>query len=180
MKILQPVSIVATSGWVNCVQSAEVNIFPPVRPRALGCRTILLQCPNTTLLEDLPPKRLNPTNISLFDLLPRDVLATIKNWIIGLKYHDKYKNFLSRIKGWYYNFLYTLPYYYWSPYHKFTPLKFYRNTRYKWALRLTMKSPCVIGTTCDICRTNKHKFVIQLIPQILWQYHIRVDQQRLV
>ena len=89
MKNWQPGYTVTTNEWVNCVQPAEVHHFPPVRPCASGCCIIILQYHNATLLADPPPKILKPTNGSLFDLIPLDVLATIDNWLIGLKYHDK-------------------------------------------------------------------------------------------
>ena len=79
---------------VNSVQPTEVKIFPPVRPRAPGLRTILFKCHNTTFLADYPPKRLNPENGSLFYMVSPDALADIDNWLIGLEYHVKFKHIL--------------------------------------------------------------------------------------
>ena len=94
IKNCQPASTITTSGWVNFVQLSEVNIFPPVCPCAPFRRTILSHCQTNTLLEYHPLERLHPVNISLFDILPLDVLADINSWLIGIKCHDKYKNAL--------------------------------------------------------------------------------------
>ena len=116
MKNWQPASSITSSGWGNFVQPAEVNIFPPVCPRALGIHIILLQFHATPFLEDHPPKILNPKNGSLFNILLPYVLVSINNWIIGLEYHNRYKNLLSQIKSQRNPVLYTLPYESWSPY----------------------------------------------------------------
>ena len=85
MKNWQPTSTITTIGWENYKQPAEINHLPPVRSRVPGLHIIICQNHTTTLLEYFPPPKINPTNGSLFDVLPTHVLAAINNWIIGLE-----------------------------------------------------------------------------------------------
>ena len=87
-----------TTEWGNCKQPNEIDYWPLLHPFTPGHRTILSQFQNTTLLENITPKRLYPANIILFDPLPPNVIAAIENWLIGLEYHNNFKHFLSRFK----------------------------------------------------------------------------------
>ena len=99
--------------WISKLCTTHWSkLIPPVSSRTPGRCKILLQCHNTTLLYYRPPKILNPANGSLFDLLPPDSLIDIYNWLIGLKYHDKFKHVLSQIKYRGNTILRTLPYEY--------------------------------------------------------------------
>ena len=94
MKFWQPNST-KTIEWGNCKQHNEIDYWPLLRHCAPGRHRLILQCQNTTLPENFTPKIIKPANISSFDLLHMDVLAAIENWIIDLKYHDRFKYVLS-------------------------------------------------------------------------------------
>ena len=81
----KPDSTIKNSKWENFVQPSEVDHWSNVHPRALVHRTIIPHCHNATLLAEFPPKIHNPTNRSLFVLLPSDSLVTINNWLLGLE-----------------------------------------------------------------------------------------------
>ena len=67
MKSWQP-DTTKTSGWGNYKQPGEIDYGPMLCPFAPVRRTIILQ-----RLKEL----LNPTNTSLFDMLPLYILAAI-------------------------------------------------------------------------------------------------------
>ena len=107
----------------NFKKTDEVDHWTPLCPCAPVHHTILSQCHTTTLLDNFPPKIIKPTNISLFDLLTTDVLASIDNCCVGLEYHDNFKHVLLRFKYKVNPIIHTIPYKYWTPYNNLAPFK---------------------------------------------------------
>ena len=61
------------------------------------------------------PKKLNPTEASLFDILPTVILTDIEIWVYGLNHCDKLKAVVSRITLIYNTILFTITHELWTP-----------------------------------------------------------------
>ena len=98
-----------TSRWRHCDIPDEIYYGPLLRPSASRC----------TLITKRPTKILNPTNASLFGLIPLDILAAIYIWIAVIEYHNKFKHVLSRLESTSIPVLHKILTKYWTPYHNF-------------------------------------------------------------
>ena len=89
--------------------SADQNKFPRElfpSPLKTHLRTSTLHC---------YPKRLKPTEASLFDLFPTVILTDIEIWVSGLEHRDKFKAVVSRLNYMYNPILFVIPPEPWTP-----------------------------------------------------------------
>ena len=100
-----PHNFAKNTGWGR----ADKNKFPrelfPL-PLNTHLRTSTLHC---------YPKRLKPTEASLFDLFPTVILTDIEIWVSGLEHRDKFKAVVSRLNSMFNPILFVIPPELWTP-----------------------------------------------------------------
>ena len=84
-----------------------------------------------------------------------DIHTAIDTWIIGLKYNDKNKTIVSRLKNPGGPVLHTLAFKYWKPYYNFGTLSFYGTTRNEWSDRHSKKSSCGISNKLHFIKKHE-------------------------
>ena len=89
-------------------------------------------------------KRLKPTEIYLFYLLPQDILKEIDFFTSGIEHHDKLKAVITKINPFCNPILFVIPQELSAPYHKFSVYIIWYNERsYTWAHRCVPTNMCL-------------------------------------
>ena len=60
-------------------------------------------------------KQLKPTEASLFDILPTEILTDIDIWVSGLKHHDKLKAVVTKMNSLSNPILFVITHEIWAP-----------------------------------------------------------------
>ena len=139
---------------------------------------VLLSQTVAHLLCNVLKKIINPSNISLFKLLPPHILSDIDTWICGLKCHNKFKPVQSWFKNMKNTVLNTISTKCSTLYHNFDPFIIYSATLYDW-LHICIKIfPEGSWPYLEKC-TDISYYITQLTHQILLQYKLNVELQQL-
>ena len=93
---------------------------------------LLKNCHANALVETLPTKRLNIVEVSLFDLLPMNIIIVVDYLIIRSKYKDKHTQIISQFTRQPFPVICTLAHKHRKPHHNYGPLQLYGTIIYKW------------------------------------------------
>ena len=107
------------------------------------------------LLEDGGPvKRHKLENWVLFDLLSMSIVNVIGNWLIGIEHYETFKHTVENIKFPRTPVMCMQKHKHWVLYLYFGNGLIYQETKFHWADRYYIISPCVFGPDTHLLENN--------------------------
>ena len=145
------------TGWVHTGEPATAPREKFLYSLNMHWHKIILQ---------LPTKWLNPTDASLFDILPSDILADIDIWVSSLEHWNKFKPFISCFKYMSNPVIFSIPYKLCTMYLNFGAFCWYNQVKYDLAHRSLLSR--YYGNCAHYeYYTNASKYITQLTPELL-------------
>ena len=176
----------------TCVYHQHANTFCPIlhkniinfwnttTPRNFVINTIWVNVYHNTSTPHWHPKWLKPTEISLFNILPTDILTDIDIWVSGLEHCDKFKAFIKNMNTMCNPTIFSIPPELWSPYHNLSVYScFYPGVFYKWAYRRIPTNTCLCYQFTSSYSTGISKLIqhhIEFHESVVACQHINWDK----
>ena len=146
--------ITTPGGWAPAPTEAWCN-WKPESPKALGRKPIIPEIPTAMLLQDDGPTKYHKLkNGALFDFITMDIINVINDYLIGIEHYETLNTTVECIKLP----RSTLPRMHihkrWIPYIYFGNDLIYQETKFNWAERYYIKTPCGFRSDTHLIEHN--------------------------